>query len=187
MSADPPVLSSLTAAEAEARLSELGALLHACVAAGASVNFVWPFTQAEAELFFARKVLPAIAAGTRTLWIAEIDGRVVGTVQLDVDTPPNQPHRAEVTKLLVHPEARRRGIARALMAALEDRAATLERSLITLDTRTGDFAEPLYASLGYVAIGTIPDYCIDPARTRLDATTIMYKTLQAPSAGAASL
>lgn len=187
MSTEPPVLLSLTPEEAETRLPELGALLHACVAAGASVNFVWPFSQAEAELFFARKVLPAIAAGTRTLWIAEIDGRVVGTVQLDVDTPPNQPHRAEVTKLLVHPEARRRGIARALMAALEERAAGLGRSLVTLDTRTGDFAEPLYASLGYITVGTIPGYCVDPAGTRLDATTIMYKTLQAPSAETASL
>lgn len=187
MSPQPPVLSTLAPEAAARRLPELAALLHACVAAGASVNFVWPFREAEAEAFFAQKVLPAVRAGTRTLWIAEIGGRVVGTVQLDVDTPPNQPHRAEVTKLLVHPEARRRGIARALMAALEERAAGLGRSLVTLDTRTGDFAEPLYASLGYITVGTIPGYCVDPSGSRLDATTIMYKTLQAPSAETASL
>lgn len=183
MPSDAAVVPSiLSASDAERRLGELGALLHACVAAGASVNFVWPFTEAVAEDFFVQKVLPAVRAGTRTLWVAEIDGHIVGTVQLDTATPPNQPHRAEVTKLLVHPDVRRKGIARALMAALEERAGVLGRTLITLDTRTGDAAEPLYASLGYTAVGTIPGYCVDPAGTRLDATTIMYKTLAAPSA-----
>jgi ribosomal protein S18 acetylase RimI-like enzyme len=98
-------------------------------------------------------------------------------VQLSTDTPPNQPHRAEVTKLLVHPDFRRRGIARALMAELEVRAAALKRTLITLDTRTGDSAEPLYASMGYKTVGTIPDFCVDPFGERLYPTTIMYKTL----------
>jgi hypothetical protein len=98
-------------------------------------------------------------------------------VQLDYNTPPNQPHRAEVTKLMVHPEARRGGIARALMAALEHRATALGRSLITLDTRTGDMAEPLYTSLGYQTVGVIPGYCRDTIEDRYDPTTIMYKTL----------
>lgn len=187
MTSDAIEPSILSADDAGRRLGELGALLHACVSAGASVNFVWPFAPAEAEAFFAQKVLPAVRTGTRTLWITEVEGRIVGTVQLDTATPPNQPHRAEVTKLLVHPDVRRKGIARALMAALEARAAALGRTLITLDTRTGDAAEPLYASLGYVAVGIIPGYCVDPAGTRLDATTIMYKTLPSPSAEAASV
>lgn len=175
-------VSTLTADGLERRTGELGVLLHVCVSAGASVNFVLPFPEGEAAAFWVRKVLRAVRSGTRTLWIAERDGHIVGTVQLDVDTPPNQPHRAEVTKLLVHPDARRQGIARRLMAELEEHARGLGRSLITLDTRTGDFAEPLYASLGYLTVGTIPGYCVDPAGTRLDATTLMYKTLQAPSA-----
>jgi len=90
---------------------------------------------------------------------------------------PNQRHRAEVRKLLVHPDARRRGIARALMAAIERRARHLGRSLLTLDTRTGDGAERLYASLGYETAGVIPGFARDTTEDRLDATTIMYKTV----------
>ena len=78
---------------------------------------------------------------------------------------------------MVHPDFRRQGIAKALMADLEGHAGQLGRSLITLDTRTGDMAEPLYASLGYRTVGVIPGYCRDPFEDRLDSTTIMYKTL----------
>ena len=170
-----PRIVALSAPELETRLNEFAALLHACVHAGASINFVLPFPLQEAETFWRAKVLPGLRAGTRILFAAEADGRLAGSVQLDCDTPPNQPHRAEVSKLMVHPDFRRRGIARALMAALERRAGDLGRSLITLDTRTGDMAEPLYASLGYVTAGTIPGYCRDPFADRLDATTIMYK------------
>jgi ribosomal protein S18 acetylase RimI-like enzyme len=98
-------------------------------------------------------------------------------VQLDFDTPPNQPHRAEVRKLLVRPDFRRQGIGRTLMAEVEKRAAELKRNLLTLDTRTGDSAEPLYASLGYRTVGIIPGYCLDPFNTKLDSTTVMYKAL----------
>jgi ribosomal protein S18 acetylase RimI-like enzyme len=170
-------LTILMADEAAARLSDLGALLHACVQAGASVNFVLPFTPHDSEAFWRRKVLPALHEGGRVLWVARRGERIVGSVQLHLDTPPNQPHRAEVTKLLVHPEFRRRGIARALMAALEQEARRLGRSLITLDTRTGGSAEPLYSSLGYQTVGIIPGYCRDTVEDRLDPTTIMYKVL----------
>ena len=98
-------------------------------------------------------------------------------MQLGYDTPANLRHRAEVSKLLVHPTLRRRGIARALMAGLEREAARLGRSLLTLDTRTGDMAEPLYVSLGYRIAGVIPGYCRHPSEDRLDSTTIMYKVL----------
>ncbi|WP_241114278.1 GNAT family N-acetyltransferase, partial [Achromobacter insuavis] len=98
--------------------------------------------------------------------------------QLDCDTPPNQPHRAEIRKLLVHPDFRRRGIARELMQAAEAAAVTAGRSLITLDTRTGDNAEPLYTSLGYRTVGVIPGFARDARDpNRLDGTTIMYKPL----------
>jgi ribosomal protein S18 acetylase RimI-like enzyme len=103
---------------------------------------------------------------------------VVGSVQLDYDTPPNQPHRADVRKLLVHPRSRRQGIARMLMRELERRARERGRTLLTLDTRSGDKAEPLYASMGYCVVGIIPGFCRDTADAgRLDATTIMYKQL----------
>jgi ribosomal protein S18 acetylase RimI-like enzyme len=82
-----------------------------------------------------------------------------------------------VRKLLVHPDFRRRGIGKALMTEAERLASDLGRSLITLDTRTGDKAEPLYQSLGYTVAGVIPGYCRDPFEDRLDATTIMYKVL----------
>jgi ribosomal protein S18 acetylase RimI-like enzyme len=168
-------ISTLSPDEAEAHLAELAALLHACVHDGASIGFVLPFTMHDATTFWAKSVLPQVRAGTRVLLVARENGVLAGSVQLDHDTPPNQPHRAEVRKLIVHPDFRRRGIARALMAELEAIAAMIGRSLITLDTRTGDAAEPLYASLGYATAGVIPGYARDPAGTRLDATTVMYK------------
>ena len=163
-----------SADDVTSHVRELGALLHACVHDGASIGFVLPFTASDGEAFWSRKVLPAVCDRGRVLCR---DGRIAGSVQLGYDTPPNQPHRAEVSKLLVHPEFRRLGIARALMAELERRAIQMGRSLLTLDTRTGDKAEPLYASLGYRTAGVIPGYCRDPFDDRLDSTTIMYKAL----------
>lgn len=161
-----------------ARHSEgLSELIHACVHDGASIGFILPFSTADSEAFWRDKVLPAVRAGGRLLLVARADGRIVGSVQLDHDMPANQPHRAEIRKLLVHPDFRRRRIARLLMAEIERHAVGLRRSLITLDTRTGDSAEPLYRSLGYQTTGIIPGYCRDTLTERFDATTIMYKTL----------
>jgi ribosomal protein S18 acetylase RimI-like enzyme len=174
---DPVPISTFHADDIEAHLGELGALLSACVHDGASISFVLPFTQGESELFWSGKVSPAVRTGRLTLLVAHHEGRIAGSVQLDHDTPPNQPHRAEVRKLLVHPDFRRRGIARLLMAELEELARRMGRRLITLDTRTGDRAEPLYASLGYKTAGVIPGYCLDPIEDRLDSTTLMYKAL----------
>ena len=167
----------LDAAEIEARLDDLAALLHACVHAGASIGFILPCPLDEARAFWSAKVLPSVAGGRQDLFVAMEGDRLCGTVLLDTDTPANQPHRAEIRKLLVHPDMRRRGIARMLMAAAERRAAEHRRSLLTLDTRTGDSAEPLYASLGYETAGIIPGYCLDPHGPMFDATTIMYKQL----------
>jgi ribosomal protein S18 acetylase RimI-like enzyme len=170
-------ISVFSAGDIASHVRELGALLRACVQDGASISFMLPFTEDEGEAFWSRKVLPAVRRGALVLFVAQKGGRVAGSVQLDCDTPPNQPHRAEVRKLLVHPDFRRLGIARALMAELERTAGKLGRHLITLDTRTGDNAEPLYASLGYKTAGVIPGYCRDPIEDRLDPTTIMYKAL----------
>ena len=170
-------ISLLTPEAFEARLPELADLLHACVHADASVNFIAPFPIDESDAFWRARVAPQLRAGHRLLWIADLGDRLAGSVQLELDTPPNQPHRAGVSKLLVHPEARRRGVARALMRALEAKACDLDRSLITLDTRTGDVAEPLYASMGYETAGVIPGYSRAPFEDRLESTTIMYKRL----------
>jgi ribosomal protein S18 acetylase RimI-like enzyme len=158
-------------------LGELGALLHACVHHGASIGYVLPFSVEDGKTFWRDKVWPAVRNGSRLLLVVRRDGRIAGSVQLDYDTPPNQPHRAEVRKLLVHPDFRRQGLSRLLMAELERHAGGLNRRLLTLDTRTGDAAEPLYASLGYRTVGIIPGYCRDPFADQLDPTTIMYKAL----------
>ncbi len=171
-------LTLLTADAAAAAIPDLATLLHACVEGGASVSFVLPYTHDDAQAFWRRKVLPGVESEAVRLWVARVDGRVAGSVQLDVDTPPNQPHRAEVRKLLVHPDFRRQGIARRLMHEVEDMARHLHRSLLTLDTRTGDSAEPLYASLGYQTVGVIPGFARDPLDpAKVDGTTIMYKQL----------
>ncbi|MBJ3776195.1 GNAT family N-acetyltransferase [Acuticoccus mangrovi] len=159
----------------DAALPALAEVLQACVAGGASVNFVCPFSLEEARAFFLDKVRPAVVAGHRVVLAAWVDGEIVGTVQLACDTPPNQPHRADVTKLLVHPKARRRGIGRHLMEALHEAARARGRSLLTLDTLVGDAAEPLYVSVGYRRVGPIPGYSLAPDGSgRLDATMIMY-------------
>ena len=173
----PPSLHLFTATDIRDRLSELGALLQACVHDGASIGFILPFDVAASQAFWTENVLPAVTRGVRLLLVAEVEGKLAGAVQLDWDAQPNQAHRAEVRKLLVAPALRRRGIARWLMQAVEAQARALPRSLLTLDTRSGDHAEALYLSLGYVAAGSIPAYALAPAGDRLDATTILYKQL----------
>lgn len=170
-------ISSFSPDDIGAHAHELGELLHACVHAGASIGFVQPFTRDDAVAFWTGGVLSAARGGARVLLVARDGAPIVGSVQLDYDTPPNGRHRAEVRKLIVHPDARRRGIARALMIELERHAHRLGRTLLTLDTRTGDAAEPLYASLGYATAGVIPGFARDSLEDRFDATTIMYKTL----------
>ena len=163
----------------EVHLESLAALLHACVVDGASIGFVMPYTPEQARAYWRDKVSPGVQNGGVTMLLALQGEQLVGTVQLDHDTPANQPHRAEVRKLLVHPQARRQGVGRLLMEAIESHAVRLGRSLLTLDTRSGDKGEPLYRSLGYQVAGMIPRYCRDTYETRLDATTIMYKDVVA--------
>jgi len=164
-------------ASLEDDIEMLGEILHAVVHDGAGVSFIVPFSLDEGRAFWVDKVLPGVRARTRRVLVARRGGRIVGTVQLDLAVPPNQQHRAEVAKLLVHPMARRRGIARALMIALESIAQSEQRTLLTLDTWTGGNAESLYLSLGYVAAGVIPRYARGSRTPALEATTIMYKEL----------
>ena len=160
-----------------AGLGGLTELLHASVMAGASINFILPYDEADAARFWTDRVLPGLKGDKLIMLVARIGGRIAGTVQLDCDTPPNQPHRAELRKLIVHPDYRNRGVARRLMAEIEKIAAQRGRSLITLDTRSGDMAEPLYTSLGYVTVGIVPGYARDVFEDRFDDCTFMYKRL----------
>jgi GNAT superfamily N-acetyltransferase len=168
---------SSTAASLAHDIDMLADVLHAVVHDGAGVSFVVPFSTADAREFWVQKVLPNVLARTCRVIVAQKDGRIVGTVQMEFPWPPNQPHRAEVAKLLVHPIARRRGIARALMVALESVALAEGRTLLTLDTWTGKAAETLYTSMGYVTVGVIPRFARSSLSATLEATTIMYKEL----------
>lgn len=168
---------SFNADDVYAHETELGQLIHDCVHAGASIGYVLPYELADGVAFWTGKIANSLNGGRLVVLVAFLEGAIVGTVQLDYDTNPNQPHRAEVRKLMVHPDYRREGIARRLMAGIEIEARKLDRTLLTLDTRSGDSAEPLYASLGYNVSGIIPGYCIDAHSGELDSTTIMYKQL----------
>src|SRR5215470_6811450 len=118
-------IARFSAEEIANHVRELGALLNACVHDGASVNFVLPHTQADSEAFWIKKVLPQARDGALAVLVARQSGRIAGSVQLDHDTPPNQVHRAEVRKLLVHPDCRRLGIGKALMIDAERLASKL--------------------------------------------------------------
>lgn len=164
-------LDAAAAASAERRLSEI---LVACVDAGASVSFLPPMAMGEARAFW-RKVASDVAAGTRLLLAAWSGGALVGTVQVDCGTPPNQPHRAEIAKLLVDPAARRQGVGRALMRRAEQAARGVGRSLLTLDTRADDHAEPLYRALGWTEAGRIPGWALNQDRTTYCDTIFFWK------------
>lgn len=162
----------LDAAQARQEIAALCDVLDGCVAEGASIGFVDRDSQ-QFNRFWLDAVL-SLACGDKQLLVARREGRIVGTVMLTLAMPANGAHRAEVCKLLVHPEARRSGIARALMQQAEARAAELGRSLLVLDTRSGDVAETLFGSLGWRVAGQIPDYARSTAGV-MEATTVMFK------------
>jgi GNAT superfamily N-acetyltransferase len=146
-----------------------------CVEHGALVGFIAPLDPTEAEEYW-RRVERAVAGGRCHLLVAGPEGGPpAGTVQLDVDTLPNQPHRATVSKLLVHTEARRRGVGEALMEAVERVALAAGRWLLVLDTATVD-AVRLYERMGWRPAGVIPKYALNPDRTLTD-TTFYWKEL----------
>jgi acetyltransferase len=170
-------IASLTAAEARALLPQLHELLHDAVDSGASVGFLPPLPAAESEDYW-QSVVAAIEAGHRVLLAASQPGTgdLLATVQLDLATRPNSLLRAEVSKLLVHRRARRQGLARQLLQALEEQARTLGRTTLVLDTRHGDIAEQLYQGLGYQFVGAIPAYFLN-FDGQPHATAMYYKLL----------
>ena len=133
-----------------------------CVEGGASVSFMWPLSHDKARAFW-RHVAEGVAQGERALLIAEDEaGAILGTVQLVLAQPENQPHRADVAKMLVHRRARRQGVAQRLMTTLEDVARAEGKTVLVLDTVTGGDAERLYARAGWQRVGVVPNYALMP-------------------------
>ena len=153
----------------------LAAVLVDCVEGGASVSFMAPFTHDEAREFF-ESIEPDIAAGARVLLAALLEDKVVGTVQVAAAWPPNQPHRADVAKLLVRRSARNRGIGRLLMQQAEAEARAQGWTLLVLDTVTGDPAERLYERMDWTKVGVIPNFALYPDGRPCD-TTVFWKAL----------
>ena len=168
-------ITSLAAPIADSALDQLADVLVDCVAGGASVSFMSPFSHDSALGFF-RKVAGSVAAGDTVLLAARVDGKIVGTVQLGLDTPPNQPHRADIKKMLVHRAARGHGIGAALMAEVEQEARRRGRWLLVLDTVPDENGHRLYLRAGWTQTGLVPDYALFPDG-RLCDTAIMWKRL----------
>jgi ribosomal protein S18 acetylase RimI-like enzyme len=156
-------------------LDSLARVLVDCVEGGASVGFMWPFSRTDAGAFF-EGVAAEVEQGRRLIVAAFDDGELLGTVQVILALPPNQPHRGEITKLLVHRSARRRGVARLLMERAETEARAEGKTLLVLDAVTGDDAERLYERLGWMKVGVIPGYALYPDGRVCD-TTYFWKGL----------
>ncbi len=168
-------IRAIDAVEAEARLTELSAILVDAVAHGASVNFMAGFSDNEGRAFWNGQ-LPSIARGERQLLVADDGTRLVGTVVLTFAHQPNAPHRAEIGKMLVLSSARRQGLGRRLLAVAEEVAREAGRTLLLLDTETGSAGDLLYRSCGWTEIGTVPNHSYT-ADGCLAAATVFCKVL----------
>jgi GNAT superfamily N-acetyltransferase len=173
--AEPIEIRRLASGDLRERLDALAGVLHDCVEGGASVSYLAPFSHEQARNAF-EAVAAEVEQGRRLLLAAFAEGELVGTVQVILALPPNQPHRAEIAKLLVHRSARGRGIARLLMERAEVEARAEGKTLLVLDTVTGSTADRLYARLGWTSVGVIPGFALYPDGRPCDAT-IFWKSL----------
>ena len=165
----------------ETQISQLAELLIDCVQGGASVSFMQPLTHDRAAAFW-RRVAHSVTAGERALLVAEDAQGLCGTVQLILDQPENQPHRTDLAKMLVHRRTRRLGLGAALMHAAEAVARDCGKTLLVLDAVTGGEAARLYARLGWVRVGDIPQYALFPAGGFCSTTVFYPFSLVAPAA-----
>jgi GNAT superfamily N-acetyltransferase len=156
----------------------LAGVLVDCVEGGASVSFLLPMTRAKAVSFW-RNVAKSVARGERLLFVAEDGQGIVGTVQVILDLPENQPHRGDVAKMLVHRRARRQGVGERLLQAAEDGARAMNRRVLVLDTAS-DSAARLYTRAGWKVVGVIPEYALLPGGDPC-STTYFYKDLSSTS------
>ena len=180
---DPPAPIRSLQVVSHSQARALADLLMDCVQGGASVGFMLPLAPARALAFW-RRVAQGVAEGARALLVAEDAQGIVGTVQLLLAQPDNQPHRADLAKMLVHRRARRQGLGAALMRSAEDLARAHGKTLLVLDTVTGGDAERLYARLGWQRCGDIPGYALWP-QGGLCSTSYFYRALAVASAGPA--
>ena len=161
----------------EREVQALSEVLIDCVEGGASVSFMLPITHEKAQAFW-RKVAASVERKERIVLVAEdAAGNIVGTVQVVLDLPENQPHRGDVAKMLVHRRARRLGVGAALLSAAEQSALNAGRTLLVLDTVTNTDAYRLYVREGWQRVGEIPNYALWPDG-RLCPTTVFYKSLR---------
>jgi GNAT superfamily N-acetyltransferase len=176
---EPVIIHELTPQEAHEQIGALSAVLIDCVEGGASVSFMSPLTQDRADVFW-QGVAEGVATGERILLVAQDSstGMIIGTVQVILKQPENQPHRADIAKMLVHSRGRRQGIGAALMRAAENAAAKAGKTVLVLDTVTGGDAERLYERVGWVKSGIIPNYALWPKGGFCD-TTVFYKQISA--------
>jgi GNAT superfamily N-acetyltransferase len=178
MESAPLEIRRLSAAEVSQHLDGLARVLADCVEGGASVSYMAPFSHDDARREF-EGWTAEVERGARLLFAAFADGELVGTVQVVHAWPPNQPHRADIAKLLVHRSARRQGVAERLMERAEEEALAEGKTLLVLDTVTGDSAERLYRRMGWTTVGVIPNFALYPDG-RPCATTVFYKQLEDP-------
>jgi GNAT superfamily N-acetyltransferase len=177
--ANPPTLHAvtlLTPQQAIARRDALIDLLVDVVEDGASVNFVWPMTRAKAAAWW-DGALASQARGERLIFVAGAGDVVDGTVQLMLAPQENQPHRADLAKMLVHRGARRQGLGAALLQAAEAEARRLGRTLLTLDTETGSAGDRLYATSGWTKFGEVPGYALRADGSATAPASFFYKRL----------
>jgi GNAT superfamily N-acetyltransferase len=158
----------------ESDIAQLAHVLVDCVEGGASVSFMLPLSHARAAEFW-RRLADDVSAGRRLLFVASDATGIVGTVQVILAQPENQPHRADVAKMLVHRRARRRGLGAALMRAAEEGARAAGKTVLVLDTASND-AERIYLRLGWIRVGIVPDYALWP-QGGLCGTTFYYRKL----------
>ncbi len=165
----------LSAAEGRQYVAALAEVLLDCVQGGASVSFMASLSKPEAESFF-EKVVEGVERGELILLAAFLDSDLLGTVQILTATPPNQPHRADIAKLLVRRSARGQGVATRLMEQVEEASRLAGKTLLVLDTVTGGDAERLYMRMGWTKAGVIPNYALFPDGRFCD-TTVFWKDL----------
>ena len=171
-------MATIHIADADAARAAIPALcevLADCINGGASLGFMLPFTPEDATGYWGQ-VAEEVEVGRTILALAELEGRVVGTVQVGLATKPNQPHRGDLMKLLVHRSARGRGLSRLLWEGVEAEAARRGRTLLVLDTATGSEAESIYPRFGWERVGMIPEYAMWPDGGSCD-TTLFYKRI----------
>jgi GNAT superfamily N-acetyltransferase len=173
--AEPVEIRRLEGRELREQLDALAGVLHDCVAGGASVGYMWPFSVDDARRAF-EGFANDVDAGRRLLLGAFLDGELVGTVQVVLAFPPNQPHRGEIARMLVHRSARRRGIAAQLLNAAEQEARAEGKTLLVLDAVTDGDAARLYDRLGWTTVGVVPGFALYPDGRPCD-TTYFWKSL----------